>query len=118
AAGLILVRLVPIPLRLLGRVAARGRGLVPVLAMRHAAQGGTTTAVLIVLLLAASIGAFSTAALVHLERAGAASSWQEVGAPFRVTSFRAPLPLTMAVAQLPGVRAAALVYEGSVPMGN
>jgi len=118
AVGLILVRLAPIPLRVLGRIAARGRGLVPVLAMRHAAQGGTTTAVLIVLLLAASIGAFSTATLVHMDRAGAASSWQEIGAPFRITSFTGPLPLTMDVAKMPGVRASAMVFEGNVPMGD
>ncbi|HEY7969545.1 MAG TPA: FtsX-like permease family protein [Candidatus Limnocylindrales bacterium] len=118
AVGLILVRLTPIPLRVLGRIAARGRGLVPVLAMRHAAQGGTTTAVLIVLLLAASIGAFSTATLVHMDRAGAASSWQEIGAPFRITSFGGPLPLTMNVAKMPGVRSSALLFERSVPMGD
>jgi putative ABC transport system permease protein len=118
AVGLVLVRLAPIPLMLLGRIAARGRGLVPVLAMRHAAQGGTTTAVLIVLLLAASIGAFSTATLVHMDRAGAASSWQEIGAPFRITSFTGPLPLTMDVSKMPGVRASALVFEGNVPMGD
>jgi len=46
AAGLAAVRLVPLPLRLLGRVAASGRGLVPVLALRRAVQGGTTAAVL------------------------------------------------------------------------
>ena len=87
AVGLILVRLAPIPLRVLGRIAPAAAVSCPVLAMRHAAQGGTTTAVLIVLLLAASIGAFSTATLVHMDRASAASSWQEIGAPFRITSF-------------------------------
>ena len=38
AAGLILVRLLPIPVRLLGRLAGRRRDLVPVLAMRRAAR--------------------------------------------------------------------------------
>jgi putative ABC transport system permease protein len=118
AAGLVLVRLAPIPLRALGRVAARGRGLVPVLALRHAAQGGTTTAILVVLLLAASIGAFSTAALVHLDRASAASSWQEIGAPFRITALPGTLPSTLDVAHLPGVRTAATVFQSLVAMGE
>jgi putative ABC transport system permease protein len=118
AAGLILVRLAPIPLRALGRVAARGRGLVPVLALRHAASGGTTTAVLVVLLLAASIGAFSTAALVHLDRASTASSWQEIGAPYRITALTGPLPSTLDVAHVPGVRTAATVFQSLVAMGE
>ncbi|HEY7132642.1 MAG TPA: FtsX-like permease family protein [Candidatus Limnocylindrales bacterium] len=118
AAGLILVRLAPIPLRALGRVAARGRGLVPVLALRHAASGGTTTAVLVVLLLAASIGAFSTAALVHLDRASTASSWQEIGAPYRISALTGPLPSTMDLSQVPGLRASSTVFESLVAMGD
>jgi putative ABC transport system permease protein len=53
-----------------------------------------------------------------MDRAGAASSWQEIGAPFRITSFTGPLPLTMDVAKMPGVRASAMVFEGNVPMGD
>jgi len=52
-----------------------GRGFVPLLGPRRAVHGGTTAAVMIVLLAAAAIGAFSSAALVHLDRAGQASAW-------------------------------------------
>jgi putative ABC transport system permease protein len=118
AAGLILVRLAPIPLRALGRVAGRGRGLVPVLALRHAAQGGTTTAILIVLLLAASIGAFSHRGARPSRPASTASSWQEIGAPFRVTALIGPLPSTLDLTHVLGVRTAATVFQALVAMGE
>ena len=50
AVGLAAIRLVPLPLRIFSRLATRGRGLVPLLALRRAAHGGTTAAVLLVLL--------------------------------------------------------------------
>jgi putative ABC transport system permease protein len=103
AAGLAAIRLVPLPLRILGRVAAGGRGLVPLLAIRRAVNGGTTTAVLIVLLAAASIGAFSSTALVHLDRAGQAASWHEVGAPYSISDPLGSLPADLDPANLPGV---------------
>lgn len=103
AAGLAAVRLVPLPLRLLGRAAAGGRGLVPLLALRRAVNGGTTSAVLIVLLAAASIGAFSSTALVHLDRAGQAASWHEVGAPYSISDPLGSLPADLDPSKLPGI---------------
>ena len=105
------------PLRLLSRVAVRGRGLVPLLALRRAIHGGTTAAVLIVLLATASIGAFSSAALVHLDRASLAASWQEIGAPFRATAQVGTLPAALDPAALPGVRGSAALFKSLVAVG-
>ncbi len=118
AAGLSAIRLVPLPLRLLGRIAAAGRGFVPLLAFRRAIHGGTTGAVLIVLLAAASIGAFSSAALVHLDRAGQASSWHDVGAPFRITAQIGSISADLDPSKLPGVTAAASLFRTLVPVGT
>ena len=115
AAGLTAIRLVPLPLRVLSRIAARSRGLVPLLALRRAIHGGTTAAVLVVLLATASIGAFSSAALVHLERASTAASWHEVGAPIRVTSQVGALPVGFDPSTLPGVRHERDVVQGRDP---
>jgi putative ABC transport system permease protein len=117
AVGLAAVRLVPLPLRLLGRVAARRRGLVPLLALRRAVQGGSTAAVLIVLLAAASIGAFSSTALVHLDRAGEAASWHEVGAPYQVSDPSGSLPAGLDPTKLPGVTSSARAAWTEVRIG-
>lgn len=118
AAGLTAIRLVPVPLRILTRLAARGRGLVPLLALRRAIHGGTTAAILIVLLATAAIGAFSSAALAHLERASAAASWQEVGAPYRVDAQIGSLPAAVDPTKLPGVTASAALFRTQVPIGT
>ncbi len=118
AAGLTAIRLVPLPLRVLSRIAARGRGLVPLLALRRAVHGGTTAAVLVVLLATASIGAFSSSALVHLDRASAAASWHEVGAPMRVTAQVGPLPVGFDASKLPGVQSSATLFKALVPVGT
>ncbi len=118
AAGLTAIRLVPLPLRALTRLAARGRGLVPLLALRRAIHGGTTAAILIVLLATASIGAFSSAALAHLDRSSAAASWQEVGAPYRVNAQIGSLPAALDPSKLPGVTASAALFRTQVPIGT
>ncbi len=117
AVGLAAIVLVPIPLRFLGRLGARRLGLVPILAFRRAAVGGTTAAVLLVLLATASIGAFSSAALVHLDRASTAAAWHAIGAPFRATAQVGTLPTTVDPLKLPGVTAAAGLFKTLVPVG-
>jgi putative ABC transport system permease protein len=117
AVAVAAVRLVPLPIRLLGRVMAAGRGLVGMLALRRASGSGTMGPLLIVLLVVASIGAFASTTLVHLERASAASSWQTVGAPFRVLSIAGDLPRALDPAKLPGVRTAAGDFQALVAFG-
>src|SRR5262249_52665939 len=118
AVGLAAIRLIPIPLRALGRVAATRPGLVPMLALRRAATSGTTGAVLLVLLATASIGAFSSAALVHLDRASTAAAWHEVGGAHRVTAQVGTFPNGFDPAKLPGVTDAASMAAVQIPVGT
>ena len=118
AAGLAAIRIVPLPLRLFARLAKGGRGFVPLLALRRATHGGTTAAVLIVLLATASIGAFSSAALAHLDRASDAVAWQQAGAPFQIASTAGSLPIALDPVTLPGVEAAATGYRQTVAFGT
>jgi putative ABC transport system permease protein len=117
AVGLAAVRIVPLPLRLLSRVSAAGRGLVAMLAFRRASGGGTTGPLLVVLMVVAAIGAFASATLVHLERSGVASSWDAVGAPYRVLSNAGALPQALDPTALPGVRSAARDFQALVAFG-
>jgi putative ABC transport system permease protein len=106
AAGIVAVRLLPVPMALLSRVAAFRRDLVPVLALRRVTRGGTSGAVLIVLMTVATIGTFAGATLVHLDRAAEAVAWEEIGAPYRL-SGAGPLPRGMDPTTWPGVQVAA-----------
>ena len=117
AVALAAVRLVPLPIRLLGRVLAAGRGLVGMLALRRASGGGTMGPLLIVLLVVASIGTFASTTLVHLQRAADASSWQSTGAAFRVLSIAGDLPRALDPAKLPGVQSAAGDFQALVAFG-
>ncbi len=118
AAGLITLRLLPIPLGALSRLATTRRDLVPVLAMRRATRGTSTAPVLLVLLATATVGAFSLATLVHLDRAGEAVAWQKVGAAFRLSQAADPLPRDVQPGDWPGVEAAVPVFQTTVDGGN
>ena len=110
AAGLILVRLLPIPIRALGRLAGRRRDLVPVLAMRRAAGGGSAGAVLLVLMAATAIAAFSLNTLLHFDQAADDIAWQQVGAPYHLTGGVAVLPSDLDPAAFSQVQASAGVF--------
>jgi putative ABC transport system permease protein len=70
AAGIVAVRLYPLPVRLLAAAAARRRDLVPALALRRVArQPGVTAAPLLVLLLGVSVSVFAAAMAATLDRA-------------------------------------------------
>lgn len=117
AAGIVAVRLLPLPMQVLSRLAAFRRDLVPVLALRRVTRGGTGGAVLIVLMATATIGAFGGATLVNVDRAADAVAWQEVGAPYRLTAANG-LPRTFDPLDLPGVQAAAGEYQVSSTLAN
>src|SRR5262245_10286838 len=112
AAGIIAVRLLPVPLLGVSKLAAMRRDLVPSLSLRRVTRGGSGGSVLIVLMATSTIGTFAAATLVHLERASEAVAWEEVGAPYRVTAT-APLPASFDPSALPGVDAAAGEYKVS-----
>ena len=107
AAGVIAMRVYPLPARLVGWLVGYRRDLLPVLAVRRAIRGGSSAAVLLLLVATATVGAFSSATLVHLERGAQLAAWQEIGADFRITSTTQTLPNTLDESQLPGVQAAA-----------
>jgi len=111
AAGLLALRLIPLPTRLLAWFARLGRGLVGVIAMRRAA-GGAGAPVLLVLLATTTIGAFSSAALGYIDQSAEAAGWRAVGADFRVGVTQDYLRQDYDFGALPGVTAAARMFNG------
>ncbi len=117
AAALVAVRLVPLVMRLLASLARRRRDLVPLLAWRRSMQGNAGAPIFVVLLAAAAIGAFSSAVLVHLDRAADVVAWGEVGAAHRVDGNGASLGGAFDPMAIPGVEAAAADWTGPVEIG-
>ena len=111
AAGLLVLRVMPYPTRLLARVARVGRGLVGVLAMRRASGAGNAP-VLLVLLATTTIGAFSASAVGYLDHAAVAAAWQDVGADFRVVATQDYLQRDFDFGAIPGVEASARMFTG------
>jgi putative ABC transport system permease protein len=116
AAGIVAVRLYPLPIRALGGLAARRRDLVPVLGLRtigrHPAAANLP---LLVLMLTAAFGAFASVLATSLDRGQAGASYLSVGADYRIekTESGRPLP-SLDAAAVPGVAAvAASVIETS-----
>ena len=118
AAGLVAMRIYPIPMRAFAVLAARRRDLVPVHALRRITRGSASAGLLVVLMATATIGAFATATLGHMDRAADAAAWRDVGAPFRVTAvadstqgtkagMTLPLPASFDASVLPQVEARA-----------
>lgn len=112
AAGLLALRLLPLPTRFLGWIARMRRGLVGVIAMRRASSGAGAP-VLLVLLATTTIAAFSSAALDNLDRSADAAGWRAIGADFRVSASQDYLQRTFDFNALPGVTASARMFEGT-----
>ena len=112
AAGLLALRLLPLPTRFLGWLARLRRGLVGVIAMRRASSGAGAP-VLLVLLATTTIAAFSSSALDNLDRSADAAGWQAVGADVRVTASQDYLQRTFDFGALPGVTASARMFQGT-----
>ena len=85
AAGIVALRLYPLPIRGLGWLAAQGRDIVPVLGLRtigrHSAAANLP---LLVLLLTAAFGAFSSVIVASVNRGQVAASYLDVGADYRI----------------------------------
>ncbi len=109
AAALVAMRLYPLTLRGFAALAGWRRDLVPTLGLRQASRGGSGSAILLVLMTTVALGAFSSATLVHLDRAADAVAWQETAAAFRLTSLNAngTVPASIRAEDLPGANAAA-----------
>jgi putative ABC transport system permease protein len=117
AAGIVVVRLYPLPLRLAGLLASAGRGLVPGLGLRRAErQSGVGHLPLVVLLLTVAIAAFSSTMLATIDRGQEEASWQTVGAAHRVTTD-GQLPADLDLAEVPGVEAVAAAHQTEATLG-
>ena len=85
AAGIVALRLYPIPIRALGWLAARRRDIVPVLGLRTIArQRAAANLPLLVLMLTAAFGAFSSVVASSLDRGQVVASYRTAGADYRV----------------------------------
>ncbi len=117
AAGLLAIRLFPYPMRGLAWLAQRGRGLVPVLAMRRATDGRRAAPALIVVLVAAAILAFSSSVLLYIGTAADAVAWRDTGAAYRIDSTTELFPPSFDASALPQVEAVAEAHRAIVNMG-
>jgi len=88
ACGIVALRLYPLPLAVIARIARRGRGLPLHLGLSRAArQPDATSLPLIVLVLALAIATFAAAMSRTLDSGQKRSSWRSVGADLRVDAF-------------------------------
>jgi len=112
AVGVVALRLYPVPIRALSWLAARGRGIAASLALRTAARDpGAAQLPLLVLILATAMGVFSSAALVTIVDGQRASSYQQVGADYRIDAGLADIiPAELSVAGTPGIEAEARAF--------
>lgn len=111
AAGLVVLRLYPLPIRLFAWLASLGRGFVAVFALRRVGrQPGSSNLPLLVLLLTVAVGVFSSVLLATVERGQTATAWQEVGAPYRARVTFSELPQDLDLGAVSGVEAAARAY--------
>lgn len=109
AAGIVALRLYPIPVRLLGWLAARGRGFVPVVALRTIARHAASANLpLLVLLLTAAFGTFASVVSTTLDRGQVDASYLQVGADYRLeNALGGVLPPTLDPATVEGIEASA-----------
>ncbi len=109
AAGILAIRLYPLPVRGLGSLAARRRDFVPVVGLRTVARRPASARLpLIVLMLAAAFGAFASVVQTSIDRGQVAASYLEVGADYRLEAIgNAGLPSTLDPTAVPGVQAVA-----------
>ena len=111
AAGLIAIRLYPIPIRGLGWLAARRRDLVPVLGLRSVGRSPSlNTLPLLVLMLTAAFGTFALVVTASIDRGQLEASWYEVGADYRIDAPLNSSITNLDVAGIPGVEAVATAF--------
>ncbi|GAA2205739.1 hypothetical protein GCM10009850_011970 [Nonomuraea monospora] len=119
AAALITLRCYPYPLRLLVRLASRGRAAVPFLGLTRAARARSGS-LLPVLILLPALGVSVFAAVVSdgIATTQRTASWQQVGAPIRVTAeSEIPAEAIERVRRLAGVEQVVLAQTGRVQVG-
>lgn len=87
AAALITLRCYPYPLRLLVRLAGRGRPAVPFLGLTRAARARSLTALPVLILLPAlAVSVFASVISDGITSTQELASWQKAGAPIKITT--------------------------------
>jgi putative ABC transport system permease protein len=110
AAGLLVLRLFPLPMRLGAHLAARRRAAVLVLGLRRVSRQSSAAGLpLIVLLLATAMSVFALILATAIEHAQSEHAWRAVGADYRIESTAPgrPLPTGLDLRAIDGVEALA-----------
>ncbi len=111
AAGLVVLRIYPYPVRGVARLAGRLRGLVAPLALRRAGRApGAVHVPLVALLVAAALGAFGATVAASIAQGQSLAAWRATGADYKVTSLTEGLPATLDLATVDGVTAVAGIW--------
>ncbi|WP_043640597.1 FtsX-like permease family protein [Nonomuraea candida] len=119
AAALITLRCYPYPLRLFARLAARGRAAVPFLGLTRAARARAASVLPVLILLPAlAVAVFAAVVSDGIATTQRVASWQQVGAPIRITSgLEIPAEAIERVRALPGVERVVPAQTGRVQVG-
>jgi putative ABC transport system permease protein len=108
AAGIVALRLYPLPIRGLGWLAARRRDLVPVLGLRTIGRrSGAANLPLLALMLTAAFGAFTSIVGSSLDRGQTIATYLEIGADYRLEQIGTNTFTNLDPATIPGVEAGA-----------
>ncbi|TMR18554.1 FtsX-like permease family protein [Nonomuraea turkmeniaca] len=120
AAALITLRCYPYPLRLLVRLAARGRAAVPFLGLTRAARARSASGLpVLVLLPALAVSVFATMISNEIASTQVRASWQQVGAPIKVTSVgEIPASVIEKVRATDGVEQVVMAQTGQVQLAD
>ncbi|TMS00229.1 FtsX-like permease family protein [Nonomuraea basaltis] len=119
AAALITLRCYPYPLRLLVRLAARGRAAVPFLGLTRAARARSASALPVLILLPAlGVSVFAAVISDGIAATQRLASWQRVGAPIKMTStVEIPADAIERVRAAAGVEQVVVAQTGRVQVG-
>jgi putative ABC transport system permease protein len=109
AAGIVAMRLYPLPVRWLGRLAARRTDFVAVVGLRTVSRHAATANLpLLVLMLTAAFGAFASVVASSVDHGQVAASYLQTGADFRLEEIGiGGLPPSLDPTTIPGVKAVA-----------
>jgi putative ABC transport system permease protein len=113
AAGIIVLRLYPLPFRIVNRVVQRGRGIVIWVGLRRVTrQPARAQLPLLALLVAVGVAVFSLVIQHSLSAAQSEAAWATVGADYRIDApGDGTLPETWDLQTIPGVQASTAAYE-------
>ncbi|MGP3957302.1 FtsX-like permease family protein [Nonomuraea sp. 3N208] len=120
AAALITLRCYPYPLRLFVRLAARGRAAVPFLGLTRAARARSASGLPVLILLPAlAVSVFATVISSGIASTQVRASWQQVGAPIKVTSVgEIPASVIEKVRAMDGVEQMVVAQTGQVQLAD